>query len=214
MIDLAGKRFGRLTVIRRVGKNKWGDSLWECSCDCGNITTVSGGHLKGGHTKSCGCFAREEKSRRATRHGLLKGNKKPRTFIIWNGMKARCLNPHATSYPNYGARGIGICDEWLDYETFNEWAVTHGYADGLELDRIDNDGPYCPSNCRWVTRSANQRNTSRTHMLTIAGKTQCAADWIKDLGISKSTFYQHLNNDSDHGQRYFIERYCKAEEVA
>lgn len=210
MSDLDGKRFGRLTVIRRVGRNKWHDSVWECSCDCGNVTTVSEGHLKDGHTTSCGCFAREERSRRATRHGLLKGGKKPRTFIIWNGMKARCFNPRSTSYPRYGARGISVCDEWLDYETFNRWAVAHGYADGLELDRIDNDGPYCPSNCRWVTRSRNQRNTSRTHMMTISGKTQCVSDWIIELGISKSTFYQHLNNDPDGGQRYFIERYCKA----
>lgn len=208
MSNLEGKRFGRLTVIRCVGRNKWHDSVWECSCDCGNVTTVSGGHLKDGHTTSCGCFAREERSRRATRHGLLRGGKKPRTFIIWNGMKARCLNPRSTSYPRYGARGISICDEWLDYETFNRWAVTHGYADGLELDRIDNDGPYCPSNCRWVTRSRNQRNTSRTHMMTISGKTQCVSDWISELGISRSTFYQHLNNDPDGGQRYFIERYC------
>lgn len=209
MSDLEGKRIGRLTVIRCVGRNKWRDSVWECSCDCGNVTTVSGGHLKDGHTTSCGCFANEERSRRASRHGLLKGGKKPRTFIIWNGMKARCLNPRSTSYPRYGARGISICDEWLDYETFNRWAVTHGYADGLELDRIDNDGPYCPSNCRWVTRSRNQRNTSRTHMMTISGKTQCVSDWISELGISKSTFYQHLNNDPDGGQRYFIERYCR-----
>ena len=210
MSDLEGKRFGRLTVIRCVGRNKWRDSVWECSCDCGNVTTVSGGHLKDGHTTSCGCFANEERSRRASRHGLLKGGKKPRTFIIWNGMKARCLNPRSTGYPRYGARGISICDEWLDYETFNRWAVTHGYADGLELDRIDNDGPYCPSNCRWVTHSRNQRNTSRTHMITISGKTKCASDWISELGISRSTFYQHLNNDPDGGQRYFIERYCKA----
>ena len=210
MSDLEGKRFGRLTVIRRVGRNKWRDSIWECSCDCGNVTTVSEGHLKSGHTTSCGCFARDERSRRATRHGLLMGGKKPRTFIIWNGMKARCFNPRSTSYPRYGARGISVCNEWLDYETFNRWAMSHGYADGLELDRIDNDGPYCPSNCRWVTRSRNQRNTSRTHMMTISGKTQCVSDWISELGISKSTFYQHLNNDPDGGQRYFIERYCMA----
>ncbi|MGO5267407.1 hypothetical protein ACTQ1D_01835 [Parafannyhessea umbonata] len=208
MSDLEGKRFGRLTAIRCVGRNKWRDSIWECSCDCGNVTTVSEGHLKDGHTTSCGCFAREERSRRATRHGLLRGGKKPRTFIIWNDMKARCFNPRSVSYPRYGARGISVCDEWLDYETFNEWAMAHGYADGLELDRIDNDGPYCPSNCRWVTRSRNQRNTSRTHMVTISGKTKCVSDWISELGISKSTFYQHLNNDPDGGQRYFIERYC------
>lgn len=125
---------------------------------------------------------------------------------VWCGMKARCFNPKAVSYPNYGARGITVCDEWLLFENFHNWAMANGYADDLQLDRIDNDGNYCPENCRWVTRSINQRNTSRTHLMTINGKTQCASDWIKELGISRSTFYAALKK----GQRYLIDRYCKA----
>lgn len=125
---------------------------------------------------------------------------------VWRGMKARCFNPKAVSYPNYGARGITVCDEWLSFENFHNWAMANGYADDLQLDRIDNDGNYCPENCRWVTRSMNQRNTSRTHLMTINGKTQCASDWIKELGISKSTFYEALKK----GEDYLIDRYCKA----
>lgn len=87
---------------------------------------------------------------------------------------------------------------------FHEWAIANGYSDGLQLDRIDNEGNYCPSNCRWVTRTENARNTRATRLITLNGKTQCAAAWIKELGISKSTFYKALHK----GQTYFISRYC------
>lgn len=203
---LIGEKFGRLTVVDEVGKNKWGDRTWKCRCDCGNTLVVSGGHLKSGHTKSCGCLARELRVEKATVHGITSGGKRPRTMNVWRGMKARCFNPKAVSYPNYGARGITVCDEWLSFENFHNWAMANGYADDLQLDRIDNDGNYCPENCRWVTRSMNQRNTSRTHLMTINGKTQCASDWIKELGISKSTFYEALKK----GEDYLIDRYCKA----
>lgn len=190
--DLAGQRFGRLVVVARNGQTKHGNYTWLCKCACGKEVVVSGGHLKSGHTKSCGCLSSELKSKRAIKHGLLAKGKRPRTFIIWNGMKARCYNEDAVSYRNYGARGIRMCEEWLTYENFHKWAVQNGYSDSLEIDRIDNDGDYCPENCRWVTRSQNQRNTSRTNLISINGITKCASDWISDIGVSKSTFYKHL----------------------
>ena len=128
-------------------------------------------------------------------------------------MKARCLNHKSVSYRNYGGRGIGICDEWLSFESFHEWAIANGYEDGLQLDRIDNDGDYCPNNCRWVSRDENMRNKSNNRLVTICGKTQCASEWIRELGISKATFYKHLKDDDDQGQRYFIEKFL-GEEVA
>lgn len=203
--DLSGIRFGRQVVISRAGTNKWGNATWLCLCDCGNRHVVPGGKLLSGQSTSCGCYAIEMRSKNATVHGYTR-RKKPRTLTIWNGMKARCLNPKSVSYSNYGARGIGICDEWLSFKNFHEWAIANGYADNLQLDRIDNDGDYCPSNCRWVTRSENQKNTRRTRLITINGKTQCASDWIKELGVSKSTFYSDLRK----GQAYFIGRYCGA----
>lgn len=206
LTDLTGRRFGRLTVLGQAGKTKWGDSKWLCRCDCGNERVVSGGHLKSGHTQSCGCYAREEASRRAIVHGITSGGK-PRTFTIWNGMKARCLNPKSVSFANYGGRGIGICDEWLSFENFHNWAVSNGYEDGLQIDRIDNDGDYCPQNCRWVSRKYNNTNKRNTNLITICGKTQCATDWIRELGISKATFYRHLHEDEDCGQRYFIAKF-------
>ena len=117
-------------------------------------------------------------------------------------MKARCLNPKSVSFPNYGGRGIGICTEWLEFKNFHEWAMSSGYADGLQIDRIDNDGDYCPENCRWVTSLENQRNTRRTRMITIRGRTQTASEWIKESGVSKSTFYGWLRK----GDRYFLDR--------
>lgn len=200
--DLSGKRFGRLTVVKAIGRNKWHDSMWECMCDCGNTVTVAAGKLKSGHTKSCGCLARDTRAGQLETHGITTGGK-PRTFTIWSGMKARCLNPKSVSYPNYGGRGIGICPEWMEFRAFHEWAMSNGYADDLQLDRIDNDGDYCPGNCRWVTRSQNQRNTRRNHLITLNGRTLTAAEWIRELGVSKSAFYSALRK----GQRYFIERY-------
>lgn len=192
--DLSGMKFGRLSVISRAGQTRHHNFTWLCRCDCSNEVVVPAGHLKSGHTRSCGCLATELKKKRATRHGLLADGKRPRTFNIWCSMKMRCLNPNAINYHSYGGRGIGICEEWMTFENFHRWAMANGYADDLEIDRIDNDGDYCPENCRWVTREQNQRNTSRTHLITLNGKTQCATDWIRELGISKSTFYVHLKD--------------------
>lgn len=201
--DLTGMTFGRLTVVARSGKNKHGDSIWKCKCECGKTLSVAGGHLSSGHTRSCGCLAHDVHVKQLQSHGITTGGK-PRTFVVWNGMKARCLNPNSTSYKNYGARGIGICDEWMTFENFHKWAMANGYSDGLQIDRIDNDGDYRPENCRWVSRSENQRNTSRTNMITINGRTQCASDWIRELGISKTTFYRDLRR----GQAFFVNKYA------
>lgn len=202
-----GDEFGRLRAVKLVGRNKWRDQLWECACECGEVVTVAAGKLKSGHTRSCGCLAVDTRTALLEKHGITTGGK-PRTFTIWNGMKARCLNPRSTSYRNYGGRGIGICPEWMEFKAFHEWAMANGYSDELQLDRIDNDGDYRPDNCRWVTREENLKNTRRTSFMTICGETRCAVDWIKVLGISRSTYYWHIKNDPDKGQRYFIERYC------
>lgn len=204
-----GDRFGRLTAVRQCGKNKWRDQLWECACDCGATKVVAAGKLKSGHTRSCGCLARDVRVRQLEKHGITTGGR-PRTLNIWSSMKARCMNPKAISYPNYGGRGIKVCDEWLEFKSFHEWAMTNGYSDDKQIDRIDNDGPYSPENCRWVSRSENQRNTRRTHLITLNGKTQCASDWIKELGVSRSTFYAGIKK----GQRYFLERYGNPDEAA
>lgn len=153
-IDLTGQRFGRLTVIQRA-ENKGVITRWLCECDCGNEKVIRAQDLKEGKTQSCGCLRSELVSERNYVHG----HSEERIHNIWRGMKKRCLNPKSKSYKDYGARGIRICDEWLnDFQAFYDWAIANGYSDSLSIDRIDNDGNYRPSNCRWADRKTQNIN--------------------------------------------------------
>lgn len=183
--DLMGRKFGKLTAIEQIGKNNHGNYLWRCVCDCGKEKVVPSGKLVQGRATNCGCDTFRLKSEAFSKHGLLKDGKRPRTFTIWNDMKARCLSPKSRSYPNYGGKGIKICKEWLEsYAAFHYWAIANGYRDDLTIDRIDVNGNYCPENCRWVDRRTQNNNTSRNHRVTYNGKTQTIAEWSRELGIS------------------------------
>ena len=170
MIDLANKRFGKLTALKYVGNSKW-----LCKCDCGNETRVNAYKLTSGHTKSCGCLKH---------NGYHYTHKlgKPKTYSHWVNMKTRCYNKNSVKYKTYGERGITVCDEWLDFKNFHEWAITHGYEDGLTIDRIDNDKGYCPENCRWVTRLQQAKNKRNNHMITYNGITDTIEGWNTRLG--------------------------------
>lgn len=157
--DLSGKRFDRLLVVEFAYRKKYkcGSSqvFWKCKCDCGNEVFVSAQHLKDGRTHSCGCYFKDLKPN--IKHGMTDH----RLYRIYNNMKNRCLNKDFHNYERYGGRGILICDEWLeDFKNFSEWALNNGYKENLTIDRINNDGNYCPENCRWVDlhiQSTNQR---------------------------------------------------------
>lgn len=153
-LNLKNKRFGKLICLNDIGKNKHGCYLWECLCDCGNKVVAVAQDIKKGHTKSCGCLILES----ITKHGL---HGHP-LYSVWRNIINRCNynNKNNKNYKHYGGRGIKICDEWLnDFQVFYDWCVNNGWKSGLEIDRRNNNGNYEPSNCRFVTRKQNCRNT-------------------------------------------------------
>lgn len=157
-IDLTGRRFGRLLVLEKAGRNDSLQILWRCRCDCGKETITRGLTLRNGETKSCGCLF--EESRKAGFH-VIHGGSKERLYNIWRAMRSRCNNPNNWKYSDYGGRGIRVCSEWNKYPVFRQWAMTHGYENSLSIDRIDVDGNYEPDNCRWAddkTQANNKRS--------------------------------------------------------
>lgn len=185
-MDLSGKRFGRLVVLEYAGKKKSGSqnkTLWKCICDCGNEKITDVGALRSGHTTSCGCLHKEMFGALNRKHNLAH---KCNLYSVWKSMNGRCKNPKDKSYKNYGGRGIEVCEEWQnDFKVFYDWAYSVGYNEKktdkginiLTLDRIDNDGNYCPENCRWVSnleQANNKRNTmtneERYNVCPVCGK--------------------------------------------
>ena len=188
-LDLTGHRFGRLVVIERFLNSKSGKAKWRCKCDCGNETIVFSTSLVRGLTHSCGCLNREVTMERFSTHR----QSESRLYETWSGMKKRCYNPNSKSFSAYGGRGISICEEWLsNFANFKEWAENNGYDDSLTLDRINNDGDYTPTNCRWVTPREQALNTSRNHMVAIDGITKPRNEWSRLHGVNPKTVRDRL----------------------
>lgn len=174
--DLSGLRFNNLTVIKLAYINK--RAYWLCQCDCGNQKIMCSHDL--GHTKSCGC----KKYGQSKKHGL----KNTKLYKVWKGFKQRCYNSNNPGYKNYGGRGIKVCEEWLnDFQAFYDWAMENGYKEGLSIDRIDNNGNYEPSNCRWTNRQVQNDNRRNVIHLSYNDETHNIAEWSRILGISKKT---------------------------
>lgn len=126
-------------------------------------------------------------NKRNTKHGIC--GKYPKLYRVWRTMLHRCEDPKREKYKDYGGRGITVCEEWKDPSKFATWSFANGYADGLQIDRIDNNAGYCPQNCRWVTAKENSRNRRNTVLLSVNGETKSVAEWCETINVSPYTVY-------------------------
>lgn len=181
-IDVIGNKFGHLTALEYVGRDKYSHLQVRCICDCGReIIRSQDKLLNKGKNKNCGDIC----------HRIKHGGwyKKEKLYGVWTGIKSRCYCPTDSGYRNYGARGIKVCDEWKEnYEPFREWSLNNGYYEGcnLEIDRIDVNGNYSPENCRYISRKENCRNTRLTHFLDFNGEKKCVQEVSEITGLSPS----------------------------
>jgi hypothetical protein len=189
-IDLTGQRFGRLTVVKRVGKVGMRNIKWLCLCDCGNFKVIRRGCLKAGTTKSCGCLHKEIVIKQNTTHG----DTGKRLHNIWKAMRLRCNWTGDTGYANYGGRGIKVCDEWdNNYLKFKQWALSHGYTDNLTIERKNVNGNYTPDNCMWISPSQQSNNRRNVLHIEYKGTTKKLIEWSEILGISSNVLYERMH---------------------
>lgn len=200
-LDITGENFGKLTAIRPTGKTANKNYIWLCQCECGNYTETIVARLKSGNTKSCGCYQQIAASINSVKHGYARSKDKKRIYHTWQNMKKRC-NPNSKSKAtkDYAKRGIKVCNEWISFEGFLEWALASGYDDTKEIDRIDVDGNYEPSNCRWVDRLSQSNNKRRTIYLTIDGVTKSITDWAEETGLKRRTIYSRYKHYGKQGR--------------
>lgn len=186
--NLTNQKFNKLLVLRRL-PNQGKKVMWECLCDCGNLTSVTTSNLKSGRTKSCGCLRINQIVSRSTTHNQRHTN----LYEVWKTIKQRCCNPNSQAYKNYGARGISICNEWkIDFNSFYLWSMSNGYRKGLTIDRIDFNGNYEPSNCRWVDRLTQANNTRTNVFIEFNNEIHTIAEWSRIYNIKPTVLYCRL----------------------
>lgn len=197
IVNLVGKKFNRLLVIKDTNERHDRSIIWECLCDCGNTTYAITSDLKNGGKKSCGCL-KKEKEHFAYRSHLHKS---------WDAMLNRCYNKKRQFYYLYGGRGINVCDEWNSrtgnvkaFSNFYDWAISVGYEDitlpngkaKYTLDRIDPDGDYCPENCRFITNKEQQNNKRADKLFEYNGETKTVKEWLKQYYVKNNDYYRLL----------------------
>lgn len=193
--DYIGLKYNELTIIEYAGKSeKDNRKLVKCKCDCGNDVVVPLICVKNGNTKSCGCRQKRKVCERNHKHGHVN----ERLYIVWNGMKRRCNSTKGQDARDYHNRGIKVCTEWLDYMTFRKWAYANGYDENAEfgkctIDRINPNGDYEPSNCRWVDENIQARNKRNNINIEYNGETHCLKDWVRITGIKRETLKQRYH---------------------
>jgi hypothetical protein len=186
--NLVGNRYGRWVVMSYAEQRNHYYAYWKCECDCGTNRVVSAYTLIKGESRSCGCLQSLLAGNRLRTHGYHKRAE----YAVWRSMKARCLNPSTKVYKNYGGRGIGICFTWFD--SFAAFIADMGPRPSAQhsLDRINNDGDYTASNCRWATRAEQGRNRRTNKILTHNGESLCLTDWAKRIGLNASTLFKRI----------------------
>ena len=205
LIDLTGRKFGMLTVLKFAYKNSFNQAMWKCRCDCGNETTVHSNNLRRGYTKSCGCVRNLKSSERTKKHGMHGTN----LYNRWKSMKERCSD---MKNERYGGRGITVCDEWKnDFQAFYDWSMSNGYSANLQLDRIDNDGNYEPTNCRWISAKKNRENSSTVHRIKASSEYETKifnsiSEASKECGVPESVICRALQGMKIRDKRYSFER--------
>lgn len=189
-IDITNQKFGKLVAIKRTN-NLNNKTAWECKCECGNTTIVSTSNLTRNKIKSCGCLKIELLTKRCTKHN----QRCTALYEVWKSMKQRCYNSNNYAYHNYGLRGIKVCDNWKNsFINFYEWSINNGYKKGLTIDRINNNGNYEPSNCRWVNRVVQRNNTRFNNYITINNETKTLSEWAKEFGFKPETIRNRIVN--------------------
>lgn len=194
--NLIGQKFGRLTVLGLSEKKSGRKSYWVCECECGNKKLVRSDCLKRGQVQSCGCMKEEQDKVNLGRtiHGDTPKGKQKRLWQTWQGMKQRTSNPNNKAYARYGGRGITVCDEWREsYVAFRDWSLSNGYADNLTIERIDNNGNYEPTNCRWATFKEQCNNRRTNVMIEWNGKTQNIQQWSDETGIPYNVLHDRFH---------------------
>lgn len=169
-----GLRSGTLTIIKAWRDTERGETMCECRCDCGMVVTTFAWRVAHGRVKTC---RYRDRHRRNEYYGT-------RIYRVWQAMKNRCRNPNAENYKYYGGRGVRYCEEWENFDAFLSWAQSSGYRDDLTIDRIDCNGDYCPSNCRWATREEQQANKRTSFRLQYNGEIVSLKHYCKLVGAS------------------------------
>lgn len=183
-----GSVFGHLTVIREDDVRRNNSKVrWLCRCDCGNVISVDGTSLRNGHTTSCRCRRGAALLKRNTRHAL---TGRPE-YRAWRHIIGRCLNPSDAAFDRYGGRGIRVCDRWRDFANFHA-DMGERPSPKHSIDRIDNDGPYCPENCRWATITEQNRNTRANVLITHDGVTATATEWSHTTGLAAAAIIRRI----------------------
>ena len=163
---------------------------WLCKCDCGSSPRgVLSNALLSGKSTSCGCSHSEICANFCKEHFSTHHKSKTRLYRIWAGMKKRCQNKKSSNYRHYGGRGICVCSEWNNFESFESWALSNGYQDNLSIDRIDVNGDYTPTNCRWVTRGVQANNRRSNKFYEISGESHTLSEWANLYNLN----YKHIH---------------------